>query len=123
MKKEYNYMTLQEFFDYKGDKSIYDIKFTDADEEFTAGIYDRGRDKTIWYDDGGTTVPTQDCDTIDKLKARMKIYTDGYYICMRCGKIVKQGQHNEYERFFAGIYCKDCWTKKDAEERDWAYSD
>lgn len=117
------YMTLEEFLNKDFSESIFNIKFTDADEKFTAGIYKGSREKDLWYDNGGTTVPINDCNTIDEVKARMKIYTEGNYICLRCGKIIPQIAYDQYERFFAGIACKDCWTEQDEIERDWAYRD
>lgn len=72
----------------------------------------------LWVDDGGTAL----CDKTWKvgeykdeiaaeIKEIMKKYTEGYIRCSGCGKWIKQ--KDIAGRFFAGVYCDECW------EREW----
>lgn len=117
-------MTLEEFWDLPVDESIYNIRIQYKGHTFAAGVYKHGREKTIWADKGATMCYGFDTySPIERVKHILDIYASGKYICQRCGKIIDKNDSNSYERIFAGIYCKDCWTPEDAIAREEAYRD
>ena len=117
-------MTLEEFWNLPADKSIYFIKIQYKGHIFGAGVYEYSKEKVIWADNGATMCYGFNThSTLEDVKRILDIYADGKYICQRCGKVIDKNDSNSYERIFAGIYCKDCWTPQDAIEREEAYRD
>lgn len=113
-------ITLKEFWDNDlvSNESL-PIKF-EGDASFVGGKYNVGR--RLWHDGGTTSIPLDDISSYDKLEERCKIYAKGNYTCCRCCKEINGKDGSSYVRFFAGVYCKDCWTPRDQKRKDWAYS-
>jgi hypothetical protein len=71
----------------------------------------------IWDEVGSDQVAKATFDTnnrqkqINKVIERMEEYTRGYIHCSDCDTKIKR--HGEIGgRYFAGIYCKECWERK-----------
>ena len=78
--------------------------------------------KKLWYDDGGTVVPLDDINTYEALEKRCDEYINGNVVCCRCHKVINRENRKDYERYWACVYCKNCWTKEDQENRSYDYS-
>lgn len=75
----------------------------------------------IWDKDGNIAVYNWKGElpiSQEKLEQLLQWTIDGVYFCNRC---LEKIEGNPIQ-FFAGIYCKKCWTPVDEEERKWAYS-
>lgn len=112
-------MTLQEFWNNK-EKICESKPIEYKGMVFKGGVYSNGY--RIWADDGNTSIPTDDIITFNDLEKRCDEYVNGNVVCVRCRKAIPKDKTNEIERWFAGVYCKNCFTKKDREERDWDYT-
>ena len=75
----------------------------------------------VWDSTGGTSIFSAVFDDglseqsrraiVNRAIERMEEFSVGYVYCSDCGKKVKY--HDETGgRYFAGIYCKDCWERK-----------
>lgn len=98
----------------------WDVEIEYKEKTFTACICEG--EKLIWSCNNSMAVPLNDISTLEQLKDRLDVYVNGNYICIRCGKILNPKDRESYNSFWAGIYCNDCWTEKDQEEKNWAYS-
>ena len=111
-------MTLEEFWAMDSGTK-WGIEFDYKGKTFTACVCEG--EKSIWSCGSAMAVPLDDIRTLGQLKDRLDIYVNDNYICLRCGKILSRAER-KYQTFFAGVYCNDCWTEKDQEEKNWAYS-
>lgn len=112
-------MTLQEFWNEK-EKLSASKQIEYKGRLFSGGVYSNGY--MLWYDDGLTSIPTDDIVTFNDLEKRCDEYVKGNWVCIRCKKSIPRTNRNEIERWFASVYCKDCFTPEEREERDWDYA-
>lgn len=90
---------------------------------FDIGIYSNGI--CLWCNNGTTSLGTIrfDNNTLFKdvyeyIGQRIKDYNDGIIHCSDCDK---EMNYKEYGgRYFAGVYCKECWDRewKEREARE-----
>lgn len=114
-----NRMTLQEFWNNR-EKLSESKPIEYKGKTFKGGVYSNGY--ALWFDDGLTSIPTEKIRTLEDLEKRLDLYIQGNYVCVECLKVVPKIDKNGYERWFAAIYCNDCFTKEYREERDWDYT-
>ena len=111
-------MTIQEFINTKT------TKYTSTTIEYKGYIFKASinySEHNIWNKDGNIAVYNWKGElpiSQEKLEQLLQWTIDGVYFCNRC---LEKIEGNPIQ-FFAGIYCKKCWTPKDEEERKWAYS-
>ena len=85
--------------------------------EFTFSFY--GRDLCLWDHSGGTAIGNVLLD--DNLKIRKEQlsriirltekFTNGIIECSLCNKEIDY-QENRIHRYYAGIYCSECWNSE-----------
>lgn len=81
-------------------------------------VFSVTRDFTIWDSDGSTTLGGYDIDCnapptsefMDWLYQIIDDYSHKIIHCSDCGRSLPNGNHAG--RYFAGVYCKDCWERK-----------
>lgn len=91
------------------------VKLTAFGAEFAFGVYD---EFTLWDSDGSTSLgrrginrsfpPTS--EFIDWLYQIIDDYSHKIIHCSDCGKPLSEGKCAG--RYFAGVYCQDCWKRK-----------
>lgn len=112
-------MTLQEFWNNKEKLSLSKpIEY--KGKNFSGGVYSNGY--MLWYDDGLTSIPTDDIVTFEDLEKRCDEYVEGNVVCVRCKKSIPRENKNEIERWFAAVYCKSCLLEEEKKDRDWDYT-
>ena len=90
-------------------------------EEFAFGIY-KTREKfelSIWDKTGTTAIFSDNIpENIDKrveflkqVEEYLRDYSEGFKRCSDCGKLVEYNLVKN-NRYFAGVYCDDCWNRK-----------
>lgn len=112
-------MNLIEFINTKPkEPTFYAIKYNNynfkahADNRYKMSHQIWNNGKTVYYWENELNV------SVEKLERAMQYAIDGVECCCQC----LEPTNNEGHRFFAGIYCKNCWTPQMQEERDWAYA-
>ena len=67
----------------------------------------------FWVQNGFTNlesdIPLE--NALDVLSETMSNYEKGYIKCAECGKLVSL-EEVEYHRYYAALFCNDCWNNK-----------
>lgn len=94
------------------------IKFERNGENFNYRVSDEGpykKEVCLWHN-GGTSLfrdIVQNEEEIDDIiEERVNLFLEGNIHCCDCGKKINYNENNRH-RYFAGIYCSECW------EREW----
>jgi hypothetical protein len=89
--------------------SIYPTMTPTHGERYDLTIYDYRGDMLIWQE-----IITPDTDRNNLINRLMKVteeWTRGNITCSNCGNLVPYYE-NMNHRYYAGIYCNECWESK-----------
>ena len=97
------------------------IRISNIYGQMFAVIFDEHEDyinMTIWNENGSASLGTFELlenefapGELKRFKNTMNDWTCGYMPCSKCGKRIKYLE-NTGHRYFAGVYCIDCWESE-----------
>lgn len=112
-------MTLKEFWESTDCFGIREIEYEGC-ESFVGTQYSLYA-KRLWFDNGLISIPIWKVDTYEELEQMCKEYLNGNFVCCTCGKVLKASDKKSYQKYFAGIYCNECWTPEQERDREIDY--
>lgn len=87
--------------------------------------YNQDYEVCMWANNGSTSLLhrhyTEEGSWHDDLDLAMSLFECGFVDCANCGRSIKYSENRDH-RYYAGIYCLECWEtkyKKIAEEENY----